>query len=181
MCRSPLFCRQADAVGGHPTQTIICAVYPRSHRAPAPICARERSGRRTPMKLPRRTISASGRRRRRPAGRIPHREGASLSVAAGAHRRPICRRRIDRHHRSSDRPMAVGASRPAICHREQAGSRQQYWYGGGRECAAGRIHTPPGRRIVRDQCDALRETQFQLPPRHHTRRRRHLDPLHYGG
>src|SRR5215813_11586716 len=30
--RSPLFWRQADAVGGHPTQTIICAVYPRSHR-----------------------------------------------------------------------------------------------------------------------------------------------------
>jgi hypothetical protein len=27
-------------VGGHPTQTIICAVYPRSHRAPAPIYAR---------------------------------------------------------------------------------------------------------------------------------------------
>src|SRR5436309_10315666 len=26
----------ADAVGGHPTQTIICAVYPRSHRAPRP-------------------------------------------------------------------------------------------------------------------------------------------------
>jgi hypothetical protein len=25
--------RQGDAVGGHPTQTIICAVYPRSHRA----------------------------------------------------------------------------------------------------------------------------------------------------
>jgi hypothetical protein len=32
--------RQADAVGGHPTQTIIYAVYPRSHRAPARICAR---------------------------------------------------------------------------------------------------------------------------------------------
>jgi hypothetical protein len=36
----PLFWRQADAVGGHPTQTIICAVYPRSYRAPAPIYAR---------------------------------------------------------------------------------------------------------------------------------------------
>jgi hypothetical protein len=39
-CRSPPFCRQADAVGGHPTQTIICAVYPRSHHAPASIYAR---------------------------------------------------------------------------------------------------------------------------------------------
>ena len=32
--------RQADAVGGHPTQTNICAVYPRSHRVPARIYAR---------------------------------------------------------------------------------------------------------------------------------------------
>ena len=32
--------RQADAIGGHPTQTIISAVYPRSHRAPAPIYTR---------------------------------------------------------------------------------------------------------------------------------------------
>ena len=32
MPKSPLFWRQAEAVGGHPTQTIICAVYPRSHR-----------------------------------------------------------------------------------------------------------------------------------------------------
>jgi hypothetical protein len=54
---------------------------------------------------------------------------------------PFCRRRSDRHHRSSDRPMAVGVSRPAICHREPAGSRQQFWHGGGRECAAGRSIT----------------------------------------
>jgi hypothetical protein len=40
-CRSPpFFWRQADAVGGHPTQTIICAVYPRLHGAPLPICVR---------------------------------------------------------------------------------------------------------------------------------------------
>ena len=38
------------------------------------------------MKLPRRTISASGRGRCRAAGRVAHRKGASLSVAAGAHR-----------------------------------------------------------------------------------------------
>ena len=66
---------------------------------------------------------------------------AQAYPSAGAHRRPICRRRSDRHHRSSDRPMAVGVSRPAICHREPAGSRQQYWHGGGRECAAGRSIT----------------------------------------
>ena len=39
------------------------------------------------MKLPRRTISASGRGRCRAAGRVAHREGASLSDAAGAHHR----------------------------------------------------------------------------------------------
>src|SRR6516165_5178857 len=49
--RSLLFWRQPDAVGGHPTQTIICAVYPRSHRTPARIYARAR---RTPLKVPRR-------------------------------------------------------------------------------------------------------------------------------
>src|SRR5262245_46503768 len=36
------------------TQTIVCAVYPCSHRAPAPFYTRARLGRRTPMKLPRR-------------------------------------------------------------------------------------------------------------------------------
>src|SRR6478735_2062397 len=43
--------------------------------------------------------------------------------------------------------MAVGASRPTVCNREQARSWQQYWYGAGR-VAAGRIHPPPGRRVV---------------------------------
>ena len=47
------------------------------------------------MKLPRRRISASGRGRCRAAGRVAHRTGASLSVAAGAHRRRLCRWRRD--------------------------------------------------------------------------------------
>src|SRR5262245_18424175 len=51
-----LFWRQADAVGGHPTQTLICAVYPRLHRAPAPFLALKTIRRRTPMKHPRRTF-----------------------------------------------------------------------------------------------------------------------------
>ena len=55
-CEVP-FLAACDAIGGHPTQTIVCAVYPRSHRAPAPICARatrddQRGGQ--PIKLPRR-------------------------------------------------------------------------------------------------------------------------------
>ena len=92
------------------------------------------------MKLPRRTISASGRGRCRAPGRLALRLGANLSDAAGAHRRRLCRRRRDRHRRAPDRPMAVGASRPAIRHREQAGGRQQYRHRGGRECAAGRLY-----------------------------------------
>ena len=55
------------------------------------------------MKLPRRTISASGRGRCRAAGRVAHRMGANLSGAAGADHRWLPARRRDRHHRSSDR------------------------------------------------------------------------------
>jgi len=51
----PFFGGSAGAVGRHPTQTIICAVYPRSHRAPAPIYARAKAIREeAPMELPRR-------------------------------------------------------------------------------------------------------------------------------
>ena len=78
------------------------------------------------VKLPRRAISASGRGRCRAAGRIAHREGASLSDAAGAHHRRFRRRRCDRHRRAPDGSMAVGAARPAIRHREPAGRWQQY-------------------------------------------------------
>ena len=71
MPNSPLCWRQADAVGGHPTQTIICAVYPRSHRAPAPIYARAiktiREGDANETSPPH--ILASGRGRCRAAGR----------------------------------------------------------------------------------------------------------------
>ena len=37
---------------------------------------------------------------------------------------------------------------------------------GGREGGAGRLHAAPGRLDERDQRDALRQTQFQFPPRH---------------
>src|SRR5262249_31284928 len=51
--KSPLFSRQADVPSAGIPLRPSCAVYPRSRRAPAPICARA-SGRGTPMKLPRR-------------------------------------------------------------------------------------------------------------------------------
>src|SRR5215831_6419628 len=72
------------------------------------------------------TISASGRRRCRAPGRIAHREGASLSGAAGAHHRRLSRRWPGRHPRPPDQSMAVGAARSAIHCREPAGRRQQY-------------------------------------------------------
>ena len=90
-------------------------------------------------------FSASGRGRCRAAGRLAHRVGASLSDAAGAHDRRLCRRRRGRHRRAPDRSMAVGAARPAIRHREPAGCRQQYRHRGGREVASGRLHAAPGR------------------------------------
>ena len=62
------------------------------------------------MKLPRRTILASGRGRCRAAGRVALRVGASLSDAAGAHHRRLSRRAADRHRRAPDRAMAVGAA-----------------------------------------------------------------------
>ena len=134
------------------------------------------------MKLPRRRISASGRGRCRAAGRVAHRVGASLSDAAGAHH---CRRLppggVERHSRAPDRPMAVGAARPAICHREPAGGRQQYRHRGGRARAARRLHAPRGPDCERDQRDALRQAQFQFHPRHRAGRGHHPRALRHGG
>ena len=57
------------------------------------------------MKLPHRTISASGCGRCRAAGGVAYREGASLSDAAGDLDRLRSRRRHARHHRTPCRPM----------------------------------------------------------------------------
>jgi hypothetical protein len=62
-------------------------------------------------------------RRCRAAGRASHREGASLSVASGAHRCLLCRWRRIRRRGRPDRSRAVGAPRPAICYRQPAGCR----------------------------------------------------------
>ena len=73
------------------------------------------------MKLAHRRISASGRGRRRPAGRVPHGEGASLSDAAGAYCRRISPGWRRRPLRAPGGTMVVGAARPAIPHREPTG------------------------------------------------------------
>ena len=83
----------------------------------------------------RRWEESMNRGRCRAAGRITDREGASLSDAAGAHHRRFSPRRRGRHRRSPDRSVAVGAARPAIHRREQAGRGQQYRHRGGRACA----------------------------------------------
>ena len=41
---------------------------------------------------------------------------------------------------------------------------------------AGRLYTSPGHFTERDQCDALRQTQFQFHPRHRAGRRPHRAP-----
>ena len=53
--------------------------------------------------------------------------------------------RRDRHYRAPDGPMAVGAARSAIHHREPAGCRQQYRHRGGRAGAPGRLYAASGR------------------------------------
>ena len=63
-------------------------------------------------------IFAACRGRSCVAGRTPHGAGAGLSVAAGAHRRRLSRRRGHRHPGAPDGSMAVGSPRPAIHHRE---------------------------------------------------------------
>src|SRR5262249_14351511 len=61
-------------------------------------------------------FSPSGRRRCRAVGRLAHRAGASLSVAAGALDRLFCGRRPQRHRGAHRRPLPVGSSGTAVCH-----------------------------------------------------------------
>ena len=84
------------------------------------------------MKLPRRTIPASGRGRCRAAG------ASRIAWAQTYPSRPV--RMVvgcpagsaRRYRRAPDRPMAVGAARPAIHHREPAGCWRQHRHRGGR-------------------------------------------------
>jgi putative ABC transport system substrate-binding protein len=65
---------------------------------------------------PPKKLFASGRGRCRAAVRVTDCTGASLSVAAGAHPRRLCGRRLIRHPRAPARTVAVRATWPAICH-----------------------------------------------------------------
>ena len=90
-------------------------------------------------------------------------------------------RRPDRHPRAPDRAMAVGAAWPAIHRREPAGRRRQY-RAPRRSC----VRPPTAIRSCwsfrqRDQRDALRQAQFQFPPRHRAGRGHHPRALGHGG
>src|SRR5262249_35274254 len=71
-------------------------------------------------------FSASGRNRRRAAGRLALRLGADLSDAAGARHRRIHRWQQHRHCCTADRPMAFGTARPTVPYREPPGRQRQY-------------------------------------------------------
>ena len=61
------------------------------------------------------------------------RAGRGLSDQAGQVGRRLSAGRHHRHPGAHHRPVAVGAARPAVRHREQAGRRQQYRDRGGGE------------------------------------------------
>ena len=107
-------------------------------------------------------------------GRKPIRRGRCASIVGFA-----CRRSC-RHRRAPDRPMALGAARPAIHHREPAGRRQQYRHRGGREVAADGYTLLLVGASQRDQRDALRQAQFQFFPRHRAGRRIAASRFHGG-
>ena len=70
-------------------------------------------------------LSASDRGRCHDAGRPAHRKGADLSFPAGAHHRRLSPGRRSRHRGARHGSMAVGATRPAIRHREPTGRRHK--------------------------------------------------------
>src|SRR5262249_9545894 len=98
-------------------------------------------------------ISTPCSRRRRFPGPLANSEGASLSIAAGAHHRGRTRGRRDRHDRAPDWPVAVGATGPAICHREPAGRGRQYRRGGRYTLTPGWLHAVPCDSSERHQRD----------------------------
>ena len=72
------------------------------------------------MKLPHRAISASGSRRCRAAGVLARRMGASYPSRPVRISSALPPAAYGRYSRATDRPMAVGAARSAIRHREPA-------------------------------------------------------------
>ena len=89
------------------------------------------------MKLPRRRFLYVAAAVAALPGRVAHRAGANLPVAARAHHRRLSARRPDRHRRAADRSVPVGTARSTIRHRESAGRRRQHRHRDGRAGATG--------------------------------------------
>ena len=64
---------------------------------------------------------------------------------------------------------------------QSTGREFQYGHRGGRPCVRGRLHAPLCYIGQRAQCDALRQTQLQLHPRHGTCRKYHPHAPGHGG
>ena len=126
------------------------------------------------MKLPRRTISASGRGRCRAAGRLALRLGASLSVAAGAHHRWLCPRaaRLDILARLMGQWLSERLGQPFIIENRPGAGSNIATEAVVRAPADGYTLLLVG-TVERDQRDALREAQFQFHPRHRAGRGHH--------
>ena len=133
------------------------------------------------MKLPRRTIPASGSGRCRAAGSVADRAGASLSVAAGAHRRRLPAGGANSTVARLIGSMAAGTARQPFIVENRPGA--------GSNIATEAVVRAPRRWLYasacnlgqRHQCDALRQAQFQFHPRHRAGREHHPRTARHGG
>ena len=126
------------------------------------------------MKLPRRTISASGRGRCRAAGRVAHREGAEPirrgRCASSSALPPAAR--VDIFARLMGQWLSERLGQPFIVE-NRPGAGSNIATEAVVQAPAGRLHAPPGQCGERNQRDALREAQFQFHPRHRAGRGHH--------
>ena len=127
----------------------LCGLSMLASRARAHSRVQERrSGRRTPMKLPRRNSCIWPRA-------LPRcRSCRALHVRKPIRRgrcayRWLYRRQARRHRRAPDGSMALGTAGPTIPYRKPAWCRRQYWHRGGGAGARRWLHAPTGCRRTR--------------------------------
>ncbi len=125
------------------------------------------------MHLPRRQFLRLAAACRRAASDVAHRKCASLPVAPGSHRRPVCCWRRQRHRRAAAGTMAVGTTGSAVHHRESS----RCWRNNrDRGCRARPCRWPyaaADRHVQRHQCGRVRKAQLRFRSRHCTGGRHH--------